>query len=197
MLDLQPATETLTGVIEGVRDDQLGAATPCRESSVADLLDHVDGFSRSFTEAANKTPPPGGSQPPSPDGSRLGADWRSRITDRLATLANAWGDPDAWTGMTEVGGLDLPGEVAGVIALDETIIHGWDLAVATGQSFSCEPQLLEAVYGFVASIVAQNPDGTPGLFGPPVPMPEDAALLDRILALSGRDPNWRPEAAHS
>jgi uncharacterized protein (TIGR03086 family) len=93
--------------------------------------------------------------------------------------------------MTQAGGQDLPGELAGIIALDEVILHGWDIAVASGQEFSCELPLLEAAYGFVQPSVAQNPQGTPGLFGPPVPVPADAPLLDRLLGLAGRDPHWR------
>jgi uncharacterized protein (TIGR03086 family) len=173
-----------------VRDDQLNAPTPCVKSSVGDLLDHVDGLSIAFTAAATKTPLPAGSQAPSADGSRLGTDWRTRIAERLAALAGAWHDEAAWTGMTQAGGQDLPAEVAAVIALDEVVVHGWDIAVASGQAFKCEPDLLEAVLGFVQPTVAQSPQGTPGLFGPPVPVPDDAPLLDRLLGLTGRDPAW-------
>lgn len=93
-------------------------------------------------------------------------------------------------GTTRVGGVDLPAEVAGVVALDEVIVHGWDIAVASGQHFSAEPELLQAAYGFVQPTAAQSPQGTPGLFGPPVPVPDDAPLLDRLLGLTGRDPRW-------
>jgi hypothetical protein len=41
--------------------------------------------------------------------------------------------------MTEVGGNTLPGEVTGVVALDEVVLHGWDLARATGQDYRCDP----------------------------------------------------------
>lgn len=191
MIDLEPATRMLTGLVEGVRDDQLAAPTPCVETSLGDLLDHVDGLSMAFTAAGTKTPLPGGSQAPSADASRLGADWRVRIPERLAALAVAWRDEAAWAGMTQAGGQDLPAEIAGVIALDEVVVHGWDIAVASGQPFSCEPRLLEAVYGFVQPTAAQSPQGTPGLFGPPVPVPDDAPLLDRLLGLTGRDPAWR------
>jgi uncharacterized protein (TIGR03086 family) len=190
MLDLDPATRTLAGVVTGVRDDQLTAPTPCPGTSVAALLDHINGFALAFAAAAKHTTPPGGSQPPSADAARLTADWRTRIPARLAELADAWRPEDAWTGMTKAGGQDLPSELAGVIALDEVVVHGWDLAVATGQPYTVEPEQLEAVYGFVRSSAEQNPEGTPGLFGPPVAVPDDAPLLDRVLGLAGRDPAW-------
>ena len=87
---------------------------------------------------------------------------------------------------------DLPSEIAGVIALDEVVVHGWDLAVATGQPYAVEPHLLETVYGFVRGAAKQNPQGTPGLFGPPIFQPADAPLLDRVIGLAGRDPSWAP-----
>jgi uncharacterized protein (TIGR03086 family) len=188
MLDLEPATRTLTQIVERVRDDQLDAPTPCTEAALGDLLDHVDTLSQAFTAAATKTATAAGRSPA--DASRLGPDWRTRIPERLATLAAAWRDPQAWMGMTRAGGIDMPAEIAGVVALDEVILHGWDIAVAGGQFFDCDEALLQAAYGFVQSAVAQNPGGTPGLFGPPVAVPDEAPLLDRLLGLSGRDPGW-------
>ena len=192
MLDLTPATAALTRVTAGVRDDQLGLPTPCGGSTVADLLDHVDGLSVAFRAAASKEPLEVASSTPSADGSRLSGDWRTRIAERLDALADAWRDPVAWTGTTQAGGVDLPGEVAGLVALDEVVVHGWDIAVATGQQLDCEPAVLEGAYAFVSAAVAESPGGTPGLFGPPVPVPEDAPLLDRLLGLAGRDPRWSP-----
>ncbi len=194
MIDLEPATRVLAGIVAGVNDDQLNAPTPCERRSIGDLLDHVDGLSLAFTAAATKTSLDGGSAP-SADGSRLASDWRTRIPERLAGLAKAWREPDAWTGMTQAGGVDLPGEVAGIVALDEVVVHGWDIAAASGQGFSVEPDLLEAVFGFVRSGVEENPEGTPGLFGPPVPVRADAPRVDQLIALTGRNPAWRPEGS--
>lgn len=190
MIDLEPATRALADVVARVRDDQLEAPTPCPGTSVAGMLDHIDGFALAFTAAAKHTEPPGGSQPPVVDASRLAADWRTRIPARLAELAEAWRADDAWVGMTKAGGVDLPSEVAGVVALDEVVVHGWDLASATGQQYGVEQAQLDAVFGFVRASAEQNPDGTPGLFGPPVTVPEDAPLLDRVIGLAGRDPAW-------
>lgn len=197
MIDLEPATRALSGLVDRVRDEQLRAPTPCVDMPLGDLLDHVDGLSVAFAAAATKTPLPGDTRDVAADDSRPGEQWRSRIRARLADLAAAWRDPSAWSGMTQAGGLDLPGEVAGVIALNEVVVHGWDIAVASGQPFDCEPELLDAAYGFVQSSAAENPDGTPGLFGPPVVVAEHAPLLDRLIALSGRDPSWRAEVNHA
>jgi uncharacterized protein (TIGR03086 family) len=192
MLDLEPATHTLADVVGGVRDDQLEGRTPSPGRSVSAMLDHVAGFALAFTAAANHTEPPGGSRPPSASASQLADDWRTLIPARLAELAEAWRDEAAWSGMTKAGGLDLPSEIAGVVALDEVVVHGWELAVATGQPYAVEPHLLDAVYGFVRGSAERNPQGTPGLFGPPVSLAEDAPLLDRVIGLAGRDPRWAP-----
>lgn len=197
MINLEPATDILADLVDGVRHDQLRAHTPCPEMTLGDLLQHVDGLSLAFAAAANKTPLEGKDSEPSADASRLGADWRSRIRERLAELAAAWQREQAWTGMTKAGGIDLPGEVAGVVALNEVVVHGWDIAVASGQRFDCEPHLLEAAYGFVRSSVDESPEGTPGLFGPPVPVRDDAPLVDRLVGLSGRDPAWRASVHHA
>ena len=189
MLDLEPATRTLTRLVEGVADDQLERPTPCADTSVASLLDHVDGLALGFTAAATKT---GGDQAPSADASQLGDDWRPRIAGRLAALAEAWRDQSAWTGMTRIAGLDLPGEVVGAIAADEVIVHGWDIAVASGQTCDWPSELVEAAIGFVEPLASQNPEGLPGMFGPAVPLGDGARPLDRLLGMTGRDPDWRP-----
>ncbi|HEX6515380.1 MAG TPA: TIGR03086 family metal-binding protein [Nocardioidaceae bacterium] len=191
MIDLTPATVRLAEVVRGVRDDQLHAATPCQDTTVGDLLDHVDGLSVAFTAAATKEPLTN-QRPPVPAGSHLGGDWRASIPRRLAELAEAWRTEAAWSGMTGAGGVEMPGDVAGTVAVDEVVVHGWDIAVATGQPFDCDPALVQAALAFVTSAVEQNPEGSPGLFGPPVPVPDDAPLLDRLVGLTGRDPAWRP-----
>jgi uncharacterized protein (TIGR03086 family) len=191
MLDLTPATGRLTEVVTDIDDDQLGAPTPCRGMTVADLLDHLDGLCLAFTAAAAKDVA-AGDQAPSVDGSRLGPDWRMRISGRLDRLASAWQDEAAWGGMTRAGGIDMPGDVAASVAINEIVVHGWDIAAATRQDYACEPELAQAAYAFAQSAVAQYPDGSPGLFGPPVTVPDSAPLLDRLIGLTGRDPAWQP-----
>jgi uncharacterized protein (TIGR03086 family) len=192
VLNIEPATSTLADLVVGVDEDKLAAPTPCSETALGDLLDHVNTFARVFTAAGTKTKLDSGGQAGTPDASNLGPDWRIRIPSLVKALGEAWTPRSAWEGMTEAGDSDLPAEIAGVIALDEVIVHGWDLAVATGQPYICDSDLIQAAYGFVQSTVAQNPHGSPGLFGPPVSVAEGAPLLDRLIGLTGRDPDWRP-----
>ena len=195
MLDLTPATGMLTQVVTDIGDDQLGAPTPCRGTTVADLLDHLDGLCLAYTAAAAKDLA-AGRQAPSADGSRLGPDRRIRLSDRLAHLASAWQDETAWAGLTRAGGVDLPGEVAAQVAINEVVVHGWDIAAATRHDYACETELVQAAYAFVQSAVAQNPGGSPGLFGRPIAVPDSAPLLDRLIGLTGRDPAWRPDGGN-
>jgi len=191
-VDLEPAARRLADLVSGVPDGSLDGPTPCPDYSVGDLVDHVGGLALAFTGAATKTAAGTGAQAPSGDRSRLGDDWRTRIPQDLAAMAAAWRDPAAWTGMTQAGGVDLPGEEAGLVALDELVVHGWDLARATGQAYECDPPTLEAVHGFVAQFPASGEGRPESLFGPVVDVAEDAPLLDRVIGLTGRDPSWSP-----
>ncbi|MGH3931002.1 MAG: TIGR03086 family metal-binding protein [Pseudonocardiaceae bacterium] len=193
VVDLEPATRRMADLISGVRDEQLDGPTPCPAYTLGDLLDHVGGLTLAFTAAATKTTGDLGSQGPSGDAARLGEDWRTRIPTNLAALAQAWRDPAAWCGTTQAGGLELPGEVAGLVVLDELVIHGWDVARASDQTYDFDPALLDVVHRFVAQFSGPgNEAEREGLFGPAVEMPDDAPLLDRVLGLSGRDPAWSP-----
>ncbi|MEJ3749557.1 TIGR03086 family metal-binding protein [Actinomycetes bacterium KLBMP 9797] len=192
MIDLQPATAEVARLLDGVADSQLGGPTPCPEYSVAALLDHLMGLSLAFTAAARKTTK-GDTQPPSPAAADLDPQWRTLLPERLAELAAAWRDPGAWDGMAEAGGVTMPAGVMGVVALDELVLHGWDLARATGQEFRCDPASTTAVLAFTAqSARPEEAEGRKGLFGPVVPVPDDAPALDRALGFAGRDPAWTP-----
>ena len=192
-VDLGPATRQMADLIEQVPDDLLDQPTPCPAYTLGDLLDHVSGLALAFTAAARKTPVPGAPERASGDASRLGTDWRTRLARELDGLAEAWRDPAAWTGETRAGGIDLPGEIAGLVALDEVVVHGWDVARASGQTYAVDRDLLEAVHDFVAPLAQPGQEAMrDGIFGPAIPVPADAPLLDRVIGLTGRDPDWSP-----
>jgi uncharacterized protein (TIGR03086 family) len=188
MTDLTQASQRTADVLVNVTDEQLNGPTPCERLSLRDLVGHVGGLALAFTAAARKDFGPLTDTPPV-EGAPLDEDWRTAYPKRLAELARAWREPTAWEGMSRAGGVDFPGEVGGIVALTEVVIHGWDLAVATGQDYDVDAATLEAVLPHVTATAEQGP--VEGLFGPAVPVADDAPMLDRVIALSGRNPSRR------
>lgn len=191
MIDLHPAVRRTIDLVTSVADEQLDLPTPCPEAGVGDLIDHLGVFAVRFAAAARKDAEDRTSPPPLPDGANLEAGWRDRISRDLIALADAWRDPKAWEGSTYAGGIELPAEVVGLVAIDELVVHGWDIAVATGRPYDPPPHEIDAAMGFVTSFDAPR-DGT--LFGPIIPVPDDAPRLHQLLGLAGRDPSWQPAA---
>jgi uncharacterized protein (TIGR03086 family) len=191
--DLGPATTRLCTVIRSVSDVELPQPTPCREYTVGDLLDHLSGVTLAFGAAAEKSGGEAASMGPSGDASQLAGDWRASIPQQLEGLAAAWREPAAWDGMTRVAGLDMPGSVVGIVALGELVVHGWDLAGAIGQPFDADPDTLVPLHDLVRQTFGPGHDEARGqAFGPAVPVPGDAPMLDQTLGLLGRDPLWSP-----
>ncbi len=187
-VDLGAAADEVARVVAGVRDDQLEKPTPCEGTSVAALLDHLVGLTLAFRHAAEKSPLP---SRPSASADELVPDWRTRLPAQLSALAEAWRAPSAWEGTAEAGGVEMPAPAMAAVALDELVVHGWDLAVATGQTYSVSDADAQACMAF-AGAVGESAEERQGLYGPRVPVPADAPALDRLLGLTGRDPGWRP-----
>ncbi|MGW1165216.1 TIGR03086 family metal-binding protein [Streptomyces sp. NPDC001153] len=191
MIDLGPQARIVARLAESVTDDQLGAPTPCPDLAVRNLLGHIQMLSPAFRDAARKDLGTTTDTNPTAAVPDIGPGWRAELPKALDELADAWRDPDAWTGMTRAGGVDLPGELAGAVVADELVIHGWDLARAVGRPYAPDPAALDSAHGFLLA-AAGDPNRGGGLFGPVVPVPPEAPLLDRAAGLSGRDPGWRP-----
>ncbi|MEU6531626.1 TIGR03086 family metal-binding protein [Streptomyces sp. NPDC046928] len=191
-LDLGPQTLAVARLALAVRDDQLAAPTPCPDLAVRHLLGHLLGLSVAFRDAGRKDL--GATTDTSPDSAvpDVGPRWREELPEVLDELAEVWRAPGPWTGTTRAGGIDMPGAVAGAVAVDELVIHGWDLARATGQPYDPDPAAVRASYEFLCAAADENGRDGNGIFGPVVPVPAEAPLLDRAVGLSGRNPGWSP-----
>jgi uncharacterized protein (TIGR03086 family) len=87
-------------------------------------------------------------------------------------------------------GSPTPAADVGAMMLAELVLHGWDLAASTGQAYTLSDRAAAATLRAVeanAELFRQYKG-----FAEPVSVPDDAPVLDRALALSGRDPAWRP-----
>jgi hypothetical protein len=83
----------------------------------------------------------------------------------------------------------------------DMVMHGWDLARATGQDDTIDPAEVEGMWTGLSAMPPEFLEQlrTPGafgpgveVFGPEVTVPEDAPLQDRLLGMIGRDPAWTP-----
>ncbi|GHH73728.1 TIGR03086 family protein [Streptomyces sulfonofaciens] len=189
-VDLRPQALLLAELAERVTDRQLADPTPCPRMAVRNLLGHLAGLSLAFRAAGRKELGPLTDTPPEAAVPDVGPDWRATLPKALDELADTWLDPKAWAGQTRAGGVDLPGAVGGLVVCDELVVHGWDLARATGQDYVPDEAALGAAHALLAPAADDPSRG--GMFGRTVPVPDDAPLLDRVIGLSGRDPRWSP-----
>ena len=186
--DLAPAAQRLGDVVRDVHDSQLDDPTPCEGRTVSQLLAHLHGLAQAFRASADKELGPLTDTNPDHQGwPEASPGWRDEVPEHAGRLAAAWRRPEAWTGMTRAGGFDAPAEVLGVVALSELVLHGWDLARATGQEFAPDAATVTALTAYVEGF---DPSGTPGMFGPAVDV-RWASDFDRVLARTGRDPGWQ------
>ncbi|WP_433730958.1 TIGR03086 family metal-binding protein [Nocardia sp. CA-129566] len=186
IFDLEPAATAMAAVVGAIADEQLTAPTPCADTSVRDLLAHVIMLTEASRQAATKeavgrsVPPAVGPETALPD------DWRARIPAQLKALVEAWRDPAAWNGATEAGGVSAPAVVMATTALNETVVHSWDLALATGQRPAADP----SIYRFCSnSSVTHRPKAHRACSAPSCRCPTPPEL-DRVIGLTGRDPAW-------
>ncbi|MGA5201191.1 MULTISPECIES: TIGR03086 family metal-binding protein [Streptomyces] len=182
LLDL--ARERAVPVVRGIPDAALAAATPCAEYDVRALVDHLFQVVVQFQRLAAKEA--------SDFGGTVGVvaedpGWRERFAREADRLVAAWSAPGAEEGTT--GGMSMPARLVGAMVLLDLTVHVWDLARATGQDF---PGADEAVVAELAGAVDElAPTARKmGVFGEPVPEGEDASAFERLLARTGRDPQW-------
>jgi uncharacterized protein (TIGR03086 family) len=175
-------------IVRSIDTGQLGAPTPCREYDVRALLNHLLFWGPSLAGAARDAAvmPPAATER---EVDLTGGDWADKLVAQIEQIAAAWSDPAAWAGTTRLGSPDpIPAALIGGMVLTELVVHGWDLARATGQRPEWDGELLEFVHDEVAKTAEYGRQL--GSYGPEVPVPETAPLLDRNLGLTGRNPAW-------
>lgn len=117
-------------------------------------------------------------------------DWAEAYAAQLDRAVAAWADPAVWEGDVDLGFAAVPATEIAALVTKEMAVHGWDVAAATGQEFQVAEELGEMLLQVVdehAEMYRQY-DG----FAEPVTVPESAPAFHRALALSGRDPRWKP-----
>jgi len=163
--------------------DHLDAPVPCEGWTVRDLVEHMLTWTPVLAGA-------GRGAPPEPGAPKAEGDWPAVLHADREDLVAVWSDPRSWTGTTTMTSTELPAAVVGTMTLCELVLHAWDLGAALRVPVSWDEALLEEVHGALQGL---TPLGRGmGAFGPAVDVLPDAPLLDRVVALAGRDPAWTP-----
>jgi len=160
------------------------APTPCTEWTVRDLAGHLVGIDLRLIAMF------GEGSPPERGVDHLGADPAGAYRRSAATLRAAAALPGALerSEATPIGVATGAERLQWRVA--DLIVHSWDLAQATGVRADLPDGPVEQALGFVRTGMAGQDRG--GRFGDPQPIGDDAPVLDRLAAFTGRPVPWRP-----
>ncbi len=177
----------LAAVVENITPAQNSDPTPCAGWDVGALRTHVVGwlatFAGGFADSDGRAPRADLQEYIAPAGPA--AEIRRRADELDAALrAGAAQRP------LQLGEAAMPGELALGMILWEYQVHGWDLATATGQSWDPPAAAARASLKFAPDMLTPDYQGEGKAFAPPVTPPTDATPVQRLVALSGRNPGW-------
>jgi uncharacterized protein (TIGR03086 family) len=179
--------------VEAVRPDQWSNPSPCARWTARGVVDHIVVMHGAMLRPIGRALRPAPSTDDDPLAAYLSA--RADVEAVLADHALALGECT-----TPMGTMTVADQIDQVLS-DDLPQHGWDLARATGQDDTIPAEDVERLWSLVVAIPAELMERyrTPGafgpgveVFGPEVPVPEEAPLQHRLLGLIGRDPDWTP-----
>ncbi len=176
------AVAVLTPLVHGTPASALANPTPCDEWAVADLLNHLVGGGQMFAAGLR-----GDAVTGPPDTDLLGDDHIAAYDEAIAAFSSALANASDLSAPVTLPFATLPADVALRIAAADLLVHAWDLATATGQSFDPPVDFVDSVTPFYAEFISP-PLREGGLFGPEIEVSADATSLDRLVALAGRKP---------
>lgn len=184
MGQLAEALDITGQLVTGVRDGQWADPTPCPDWNVRNLVSHIITGNRLFAAILRGQPGlPASGLGPGP--ATAGADMPGAYRDAAGELLAAFGQPGVLEQVFTVPIGTVPGLAALHLRLTELLVHGWDLAQATGQPAPFPDRLAKQELAFTRHALADLPAGR-SPFGPPQPVATDAPAIDRLAACLGR-----------
>ena len=176
------ALEHTRPIVARIGDNHWQAPTPCEGWSVRELLNHlVAGNLWAAELGSGRTI---GDVGEALDGDMLGSDPLAAYDRSAGSAAATFEAPGALDAPCAVSYGPVPGSVYAGHRFIDVLIHGWDLATATGQPTDLDPQLVDACWRVLQPQL--EPLQGSGVFGVARPSEADAGPLTRLLAALGR-----------
>lgn len=176
------AQDLALSYIEGIADDQWTAATPCSEWDVRALVNHLAAGNWWVAElATGKTIEEVGEML---EGDVLGSDPIAAFRESADAACEAFSEPGAMSRTFHLSFGDAPGALYASQRFVDVVIHAWDVATATGQVNTLDDALVGRCFDIVEPQREAIRDSD--LFGPEIPVDDDAATQVRLLAMLGR-----------
>lgn len=185
LLDLFDRATAWTATKVAGAQNQLDAPTPCDEWSVRRLVDHMLWAQQMFASG-----PSGGivAPPSGPPPELVGDDPAGQYEDARKATVHAFGQPGALEGMIKGSSGDVPAMQILGIAFCDQLIHGWDLAKATGQDATMPEDLATAAWMMLDGRISDEARGPGKNFKAVVAVADEASVQDKLVAYCGRAP---------
>jgi uncharacterized protein (TIGR03086 family) len=169
-------------IVRAVRADQLDGTTNCPDWDVRALLGHAIGVIGMVTSALTGVP----AELPAEDADLAGL--VAAYDDAAAVAMAAWRDPGVLEREVDTPFGRSPGIRLARLNQADTVVHGWDIARATGQpTAGFDPELADAALAFMHEMMRPEFRGGQA-FGPEVDVAAGAPVYDRLAGFAGRTP---------
>ena len=166
----------LQGVLRDMDSSDLTKQTACTEYTVAQLADHVMGSIATLGGCA-------GSRMPERD---QDAPLEAQVADAARRRLRP-GVDEGLEGTVELGPREVPAVLPVNVLSLEFLVHAWDFARATGRDVVVSEPVADYALGLAGKVITAEARGYAG-FADSVEIPADAAVLDRLIAFTGRQP---------
>lgn len=171
---LKSVLDQTEATIAAVAVAQEHLPTPCPELDVARIVDHLVGWAKSFGGRLTGRPATG-----EPNDYRAGPLPAMEFHHAAEQIIGAYREGGEQSQKLPVG-----------FVMMEFLVHGWDLATATGRPTSFSPAAADLALETGRAMLKPEYRGPGKSFGYEVEVPDTAGSVDRLVAFLGRDPSW-------
>jgi uncharacterized protein (TIGR03086 family) len=180
LADLDQALAATEAVVAGMAADQWKAATPCTELDARGVLNHLVRGNLLFVAIIRGEPRP------VPGADHLGSDPLTAFQRAATGLREVFAEPGVLTSVYEAPFGTAPGAAMVHVRVVENLVHGWDLARASGQPTDLPEDVAERALIRSRLRLTTRPEGPGAPFAAEMPVPADAPAIDRLAGWLGR-----------